>query len=42
MHLQLMHQPLHMCTDEWHQTVSTLCPLSLPYKKAQAVSPSYA
>ena len=32
----------HVCTDEWHLTASTLCPLSLPHKKVQAVSPSYA
>ena len=32
----------HVCTDEWHSTASTLCPLSLPRKKAKAVSPSYA
>ena len=24
------------CTDEWHPTASTLCPLSLPRNKAQA------
>ena len=32
----------HVCTDEWLPTASTLCPLSLSRKKAQAVSPSYA
>ena len=32
----------HVCIDEWRPTASTLCPLSLPRKKAQAVSPSYA
>ena len=24
----------HVCTDEWHPTVSMLCPLSLPCKKS--------
>ena len=32
---------LHMCTNKWLPTASTLCPLSLPSKKAQAVSLSY-
>ena len=32
----------HVCTDEWRPTASTFCPLSLPYKKARVVSPSYA
>ena len=32
----------HVCINEWRPTVSTLCPLSLPHKKVQAVSPSYA
>ena len=32
---------LHVCTNEWLPTASTLCPLSLPSKKAQAVSLSY-
>ena len=32
---------LHACTNKWHPTASTLCPLSLPRKKAQAVSLSY-
>ena len=27
---------LHMCTDEWRLTSSTLCPLSLSHKKVQA------
>ena len=31
-----------MCIDEWRPTTSILCPLSLPRKKAQAVSLSYA
>ena len=31
----------HVCTDKWLSTASTLCPLNLPHKKAQAVSPSY-
>ena len=31
----------HVCTDERRPTASTLCPLSLPYKKARVVSPSY-
>ena len=31
-----------MCIDEWRPTASTLCPLSLPRKKVQTVSPSYA
>ena len=31
-----------MCIDEWRPTTSILCPLSLPRKKAQVVSPSYA
>ena len=33
-----------MCTmtDKWHPTASTLCPLSLPRRKAQVVSLSYA
>ena len=33
---------LHVCFNEWRPTASTLCPLSLPCKKAQAVSLSYA
>ena len=39
MHKQLMHHDV--CSDKWHPTASTLCPLSLPHKKAQAVSSSY-
>ena len=34
---------VHVCTDEWRPTASTLCPLCwLPRKKVQAVSSSYA
>ena len=32
---------LHMCTNEWRPTASTLCPLSLPRNKVQAVNLSY-
>ena len=39
MHKQLMHHDV--CSDKWHPTASTLCPLSLPHKKAQAVSSSH-
>ena len=41
MHLRLMCH-LRTCVDKWHPTASTLCPLSLCHKKAQAVSHSYA
>ena len=42
-----VHQPFigaHpcMCANEWHPTASTLCPLSLPHRKAQVVSLGYA
>ena len=32
---------LHVYTNEWLPTASTLCPLSLSREKAQVVSPSY-
>ena len=40
-HIIAMHHPC-ICVDKWLPTASTLCPLSLSCKKAQAVSPSYA
>ena len=39
-HLQLYARVT--CTDEWHPTASTLCPLGLPRRKALVVSLSYA
>ena len=42
MHLQLMCHPSKACTDEWRPTVSTLCPFSLPCRKAQEVGRNYA
>ena len=33
---------LHMCTDKWCPTASTLYPLSISRQKLQTVSPSYA
>ena len=31
----------HVCTDKWHPTASTLCPLSLPHNKAQVKRYTY-
>ena len=39
--LWLMRHPC-TCVDKWRPTASTLCPLSLPRKKVQMVSSSYA
>ena len=33
---------VHMCIDKWPPTARMLYPLSLPCKRAQAISPSYA
>ena len=38
----MCHPSMSLCTDEWHPTASTLCPISLPRKNTQEVSCSYA